>query len=307
MEIKKMVEASLLCALFIVCSIFAISTGLLYGVYIDIIVPIFIAIIFLRCDFKFSVLSIITCLLIVGLIMGNIGSAICMSQSMIIGILCGILINKNTKFFDDLFYLSIISGFIMIMIDISFSTLIGFSFIKDCKDIINSINVNFIFKEIGYYILVASLPLGTVIMTYFASLFLGDRLNSLGEFGKRKFYILKNFRKLSNYIFCSQYTIYFGLIYIFLMQIKNILGINLKYIYLITITETIKYIIYYFLIRDAYAYLRIFIYNKTKSMLLVNLVGIMTLLALVLKFKASFWIVSIFSFFYIPKKLNKLN
>ncbi|GAA0698901.1 DUF2232 domain-containing protein [Paraclostridium ghonii] len=307
MEIRKMTEAAIMSALFIVCSIFAITTGLLYGLYIQIIVPIFIAIIYLRCDLKFTTLAIITCLIIIGLVIGNIGSAICMSQSMIIGIMCGYVITKKTKILDDLFYLSVISCFIMVLIDIWFSKLIGFSFIKDYKYMVEPWHISDGFKEVMLYIFIATLPLGTVIITYFASLFIGDRIKSLKEEGKRKLYILKNMRQYANYIYCSKSTIYIGLGYLFIIQLKDILGIDIKLIYLLTVTETVKYIVYYFLIRDAYSYLRLYTYQKTKSKIALNTMGMIFLASLIIKFNISFWVISLIAFFYAPMKLKAIQ
>lgn len=307
MEIRKMTEAAIMSALFIVCSIFAITTGLLYGLYIQIIVPIFIAIIYLRCDLKFTALAIITCLIIIGLVIGNIGSAICMSQSMIIGIMCGYVITKKTKMLDDLFYLSVISCFIMVLIDIWFSKLIGFSFIKDYKYMVEPWHISDGFKEVIFYIFIATLPLGTVIITYFASLFIGDRIKSLKEEGKRKLYILKNMRQYANYIYCSKSTIYIGLGYLLIIQLKDILDIDIKLIYLLTVTETVKYIVYYFLIRDAYAYLRLYTYQKTKSIMALNIMGMVFLASLIIKFNISFWVISIIVFFYAPMKLKAIQ
>ena len=306
MEVRKLTEAAIMSALFIVCSVLAITTGLLYTLYIDMIVPIFIAIIYLRCDFKFTTLAMITCLVIVGLVIGDIGSAICMSQSMIIGIVCGYVINKKTKTLDDVFYMSIFACFIMVMIDILFSKLIGFSFIKDNKEMMNVLPISENAKETMVYILIATLPLGTIILTYFGSLFIGDRINCLNEEAKQKFYILKNMRKYANYIYCSKSTIYIGLVYLLILQVKDLIGYNISQIYLLTVTETIKYIVYYFLIRDAYAYLRIYTYQRTKSILAINLMGMAFLGSLVLKFNISFWIISIIAFFYAPMKLKSL-
>lgn len=306
MEIRKMTEAAVMSALFIVCSIFAISTGLLYTLYIDIIVPIFIAIIYLRCDFKFTILAMITCLVIIGLVIGDIGSAIFMSQSMLIGIMTGYIITKKSKILDDMFYLSIAACFIMVLIDVFLANLTGFSFMKDYKEMLRAVPISENAKEVMFYILIATLPLGTIIMTYFGSLFIGSRLKCLKEEGNEKFYILKNIRKYANYIHCSKYSIYGGLAYLFLLQIKNLIGYNINQVYLLTVTETIKYIIYYFLLRDAYAFLRIYTYQKTKSIKALNCMGMAFLGSLVLKFDISFWIISIISFIYIPKKLSLL-
>ncbi|MCQ4697833.1 YybS family protein [Paeniclostridium sordellii] len=306
MEIRKMTEAAIMSALFVVYSIFAISTGFLYALYIDMIVPIFIAIIYLRCDFKFSALAMLICLVIIGLIMGDIASAICMTQSMIIGIMCGFIINKKTKMLDDLFYLSIISCFIMVLVDVLFSNLIGFSIMKDYQEILAKVPLSESVKSSLVYILIATLPLGTIIMTYFGSLFIGSRIKCLKEVASQKFYILKNIRKYANYIFCSKFTVYIGLLYLLIIQIKDLAGVDITHVYLLTVTETIKYIIYYFLIRDAYAYIRLYTYQRTKSIKALNIVGMAFLGSLVLKFNISFWIISIISFFYVPRKLQTI-
>ena len=64
---------------------------------------------------------------------------------------------------------------------------------------------------------------------------------------------------------------------------------------------------YYFIIRDAYAYMRIYTYKKTKSILILNLLGIGFIGALVLDFNIGFWVIAILSFIYIPKKLIKIS
>lgn len=306
MKTKKLTEASVMSALFIVCSIFAVTTGLFYSLYLDLIVPIFIAIICLRCDVKYTILSIITCLFIVALVMGKIGSAIWMSQSMIIGLICGFIIPKKSKILDDILCVSICSCFIMVLIDIYCSNIVGFSFIKDTKDMMKPLNLNNNYEEIIFYIMVAVLPLGTSIMTYIGSLFIGDRLKVLKGNAKNKIYIVKNIRQYGSHIYCSMKLVYIGLAYLFIMQTKNILNINIGQPYILTISECIKYIMYYFIIRDAYAYMRIYTYSKTKSIIILNLLGVLFIGGLVVNFTISFWIICILSFIYIPRKLNAL-
>lgn len=304
METKKLTEAAVMSALFVVCSVFAVTTGFLYSLYLDIIVPIFIAIIYLRCDMKYTILAMITCLVIIGLVIGNIGSAIWMSQSMLIGFMCGFIIPKKTKMLDDVLCLSIFACFIMVLIDIYCSKLIGFSFIKDTKEMMKPLNLGESAENIIFYIMIAVLPLGTIIMTYIGSLFISDRLKCLKDNGKSKINIIKNIRKYGSYIFCSTKLIYISLVYLLIMQIKDLMGVSINQAYLLTITESIKYIMYYFIIRDAYAYIRIYTYQRTKSILMLNLMGLAFLGALILKFSISFWIISIIAFMYIPKKLR---
>lgn len=303
-ETRKLTEAAIMSGLFVVCSIFAITTGLLYSLYLDLIVPIFIAIIYLRCDRKYTILAMITCLVIIGLVIGDIGSAIWMSQSMLIGLMCGFIIPKKSKMLDDILCMSIFACFIMILIDIYCSKLIGFSFIKDTKEMMKPLNLNKSTEDILFYIMVAVLPLGTTIMTYIGSLFIADRLKCLKGNGKDKIYIIKNIRSYGSYIYCSMNLIYICLFYLLLIQIKDILNIDINQAYIKTITECIKYIMYYFVIRDAYAYIRIYTYQKTRSILLLNIVGLLFIGSLIFNFNISFWIISIVAFIYIPRNLK---
>lgn len=134
---KKLTEAALLSSLFIVVTIIAVSTGFGYAIYLDFIVPVFFCIICLKCDLKYTILSGITSLLIISLVLGNLGTAIWASQSVLLGIMCGYLINKPTMVMDDLVYGSVFGVIVMVFIDIYASTLIGYSFMKNFKDIAN--------------------------------------------------------------------------------------------------------------------------------------------------------------------------
>ena len=104
---KKMTEAALLTSLFIVTTIVSVSTGFGYAVYLDFAVPIFFCIICLKCDFKYTVLSSISSLLIVSLVLGNIGTSIWMIQSIIIGLICSVAIFRKSTLMDDLLWCSI--------------------------------------------------------------------------------------------------------------------------------------------------------------------------------------------------------
>ena len=94
----------MLSALFVVSSMVAIYTGIAYTLYLDMIVPLFICLIFMRLDFKYTLLSSITSLLIVTLAVGDVASAIWMSQGIIMGLICGYFIRRKGTIFDDLFF-----------------------------------------------------------------------------------------------------------------------------------------------------------------------------------------------------------
>ena len=82
-----------------------------------------------------------------------------------IGFMCGYMIPKKSKILDDILCLSIFSCFIMVLIDIYCSKLIGFSFIKDTRDMMKPLNLNKYYSDIIFYIMIEVLPLGTTIMT----------------------------------------------------------------------------------------------------------------------------------------------
>ena len=131
MKTKKLTEAAMLSALFVVSSMVAIYTGIAYTLYLDMIVPLFICLIFMRLDFKYTLLSSITSLLIVTLAVGDVASAIWMSQGIIMGLICGYFIRIKGKIFDDLFYSAILGTFVMVLIDIYFSKLTGYCFMNE--------------------------------------------------------------------------------------------------------------------------------------------------------------------------------
>ena len=163
MNARKLTEAAMLSALFVVTSMMAIYTGIAYTLYLDMIVPLFICLTYMRLGSKYTLLSSITSLLIVTLAVGDIASAIWMSQGIIMGLICGYFIIRKGTIFDDFFYSAICGCFIMVLIDIYFSKLTGYSFIKDFdsyKVVFPTVDEKQM--EILFSILVASLPIRTI-------------------------------------------------------------------------------------------------------------------------------------------------
>ena len=194
-DIKKMTEAALMSALFVVGTIFFVSTGLGYTFYLDFIVPIFFVVICLKCDFKYSILAGVTSLVITGLVLGNIGTAIWASQSVILGIICGMLLQNDTTIMDDLVYGSILSVLLMVFVDIYASKLIGYSFMQEFKGYIKFLNNNEV-ANIMYYLLIAMFPFGMMFSVYYLGLIFSNKLKILKNNSKRKYNIIKNFRTL---------------------------------------------------------------------------------------------------------------
>lgn len=276
---KKLTEAALLTSLFIVITIVALGTGIGYAIYLDFAVPVFFCIICLKCDFKYTVLSSISSLLIVSLVLGNIGTAIWMSQSIILGILCGVLLSKSTTIIDDFVCGSIAGVVLMVFIDIYASALIGYSFMEEFQGYANMLNSK---KHIDlvYYIFIALLPMGTIFSVYFLSLLLGKKLNILKDNSRNKLYMMKNFKACGRYICCSKKVFYSCAIYIGLIEYLNLIGINIGQTYIKTILISSEYVCLYFVIRDALILIQNYIllkYNKGLYLRIFSLVAIFSL------------------------------
>lgn len=94
---KKLTEAALILDLIIIISIFAIYTPVLSSLYIDLIVPAFISIIYLRTNAKCTILSIIASIFIILVVIGQMSIIISLIQSMMIGFMCGFVISKKIQ------------------------------------------------------------------------------------------------------------------------------------------------------------------------------------------------------------------
>lgn len=293
-DIKKMTEAALMSALFVVGTIFFVSTGLGYTFYLDFIVPIFFVVICLKCDFKYSILAGVTSLVIVGLVLGNIGTAIWASQSVILGIICGMLLQNDTTIMDDLVYGSILSVLLMVFVDIYASKLIGYSFMQEFKGYIKFLNNNEV-ANIMYYLLIAMFPFGMMFSVYYLGLIFSNKLKILKNNSKRKYNIIKNFRTYSRFIGCSKKVFYGCSIYLLIFQIFKFINIEINNTYLITISTCVGYLCAYFVVRDGYNVIQNYILSKYQKVSYARYMSLGTILILLLAFKVAIILIILFN------------
>ncbi len=287
---KEMTEAAMLSALFVVMSIIAIGTGIGYSLYLDILVPIIISLIYLKCGFKYAALSAITSLLIIILGIGDIGAGIWMSQSMLLGFICSIFIERDGQILDDIVYCSIFACILMIFIDIYFSKLIGYSFIKEFEGYTKMWISKYINPQVILYIFITCVPVGTVVIAYLGTLVLGNRLKLLNEYGNEKFMMIRNYRKISYYMCCSKNIIIIGIIYLAFLEVLEILNYDIKIVYLKAIVTSVKYILLYVTIKDANSFIGKYVYMKTKSKSVFRIVNLVLLILLVTNFRVVSWV-----------------
>ena len=283
----------MLSALFVVSSMIAIYTGIAYTLYLDMVVPLFVCLIYMRLDLRHTLLSSITSLLIVTFAIGDVASAIWMSQGILMGLICGYFIRKKETIFDDLFYSAILGTFIMVLIDIYFSKLTGYSFMKEFDSYRDLFSLGSEYMAMAFNIFVAMMPMSTILIVYVGALLIGKKLMILNENCTEKYMIIKNFKRYGSYICCSKKTYYFGIIYLILTELINLTGFEFKFVYFKTVIMAIRVIVIYFVLKDSFTFVIRGIFSKIKSNGMAQLIWLGTLYMLLIDFKSTFIILVI--------------
>ena len=275
----------MLSALFVVSSMIAIYTGIAYTLYLDMVVPLFVCLIYMRLDLRHTLLSSITSLLIVTFAIGDVASAIWMSQGILMGLICGYFIRKKETIFDDLFYSAILGTFIMVLIDIYFSKLTGYSFMKEFDSYRDLFPLGSEYMAMVFNIFVAMMPMSTILIVYVGALLIGKKLMILNENCTEKYMIIKNFKRYGSYICCSKKTYYFGIIYL--------TGFEFKFVYFKTVIMAIRVIVIYFVLKDSFTFVIRGIFSKIKSNGMAQLIWLGAIYMLLIDFKSTFIILVI--------------
>ncbi|WP_301953795.1 DUF2232 domain-containing protein [uncultured Clostridium sp.] len=293
MNTKKLTESAMLSALFVVSSMIAIYTGIAYTLYLDMVVPLFVCLIYMRLDLRHTLLSSITSLLIVTFAIGDVASAIWMSQGILMGLICGYFIRKKETIFDDLFYSAILGTFIMVLIDIYFSKLTGYSFMKEFDSYRDLFPLGSEYMAMAFNIFVAMMPMSTILIVYVGALLIGKKLMILNENCTEKYMIIKNFKRYGSYICCSKKTYYFGIIYLILTELINLIGFEFKFVYFKTVIMAIRVIVIYFVLKDSFTFVIRGIFSKIKSNGMAQLIWLGAIYMLLIDFKSTFIILVI--------------
>lgn len=288
MNTKKLTESAMLSALFVVSSMIAIYTGIAYTLYLDMVVPLFVCLIYMRLDLRHTLLSSITSLLIVTFAIGDVASAVWMSQGILMGLICGYFIRKKETIFDDLFYSAILGTFIMVLIDIYFSKLTGYSFMKEFDSYRDLFPLGSEYMAMAFNIFVAMMPMSTILIVYVGALLIGKKLMILNENCTEKYMIIKNFKRYGSYICCSKKTYYFGIIYLILTELINLTGFEFKFVYFKTVIMAIRVIVIYFVLKDSFTFVIRGIFSKIKSNGMVQLIWLGAIYMLLIDFKSTF-------------------
>ncbi|MDD6795949.1 MAG: DUF2232 domain-containing protein [Clostridiaceae bacterium] len=283
MNVKKLSEAAMISALVVIISVIAIGTGIGYTLYLDIIVPIIFCLVLLKCDLKYTLMSAITAIIIIITAVGNVPTGVYMIQSLILGIACGLFINKKSSIMDDLYFTSIVAAFVMILIDVYLSGFLGYSFMAEYKnslEMFQELGLTSIQKEVIYYLSIATLPLGTMMITYIGGIILGKRFKLLDKEGKKKYFVIKNFRKYLPVVTLSKKTMYFGISYIIGANIFYYFIPEINNVYIETVLRSVLYISLFFIVKECFMSVNKFVFAITKSrqMFFLSEIGILYLM-----------------------------
>lgn len=314
MNTKNITYSAVFSAIFVLLSIIAISTGIAYSLFLDIIVPIYVCIVFLKLDRKYAVFMSITSLMIVFFILGNVVAAIWMAQGMIIGFICTLFISRDSCIFDDLLFSSILATFVIIFVDIYFSALTGYSLIKDSEELLKTVVKTLstynplmvlpdYYSSLVIYLSIATIPVGTVMVVYLGSMTLGNKLMILDKNTKRKFNIIKQFKKYGSLLCCSKEAYRFSIVYVVIVELIKVFNIEITIDYLRVVIMSMEVIFFYFIVKDSLSFVMKYIIIRNKSMALYKILLIFSVFFLLINFKITVLMLIILSWI-INKKIN---
>ena len=206
----------MLSALQIVLGLILISTGIGYVFYVQMLLPITMVLIYLRCGAKVSVLAGMNTLLILAFVFGNIALAIYAIQALGFGFLTGYVLGKRQTILDDLMIESLIGCVFLLVLDLFTAQLLGHSLLDydGIDEIVLEIwpDAHQMTIQVFYYLNIAAVPVGSVLISYIGSLVLGARLFLLRGRVKKKYYFIKHFKLLSPFAYHGQKYIRYAIL-----------------------------------------------------------------------------------------------
>lgn len=194
-----MTEGALMSALQLTIGMALIASGIGYGFYVQIALPITMALIVLKCGIKIGTLAGMNTLIILGMSFGNIGLAIYGIQALGFGLLIGVLLQSSWQIKDDLLIASLAGCLFLLVLDGLTAHLVGVSLLDHdgAEQMVlqwwPQIDPKVI--ETAYYLSIASVPVSSVLITYIGSLILGSRLGYLKGKVFQKYIFIKDYKR----------------------------------------------------------------------------------------------------------------
>lgn len=166
------------------------------------------------------------------MVVGDLAGALFMSQSFLLGIVCAYFMNKDSILMEDIFFSSIFSTILIMVIDIYTKALSGASIITEFQEMITW----FPYKQyanFAFYCLIAFYCSGICFSIYYLSLFLGKKLKILTPNAEKKYYIFRNLKLFNRFLYFKRTTFYSCCLYICIYRnVESFLISEIKFIYL---------------------------------------------------------------------------
>ena len=240
------------------------------------------------------------------IVVGDLTGALFMSQSFLLGIVCAYFMDKDSILMEDIFFSSIFSTILIMVIDIYTKALSGTSIITEFQEMI----AWFPYKEyvnIVFYCLIAFYCSGMCFSIYYLSLFLGKKLKLLTPNAQKKYYIFRNLKLFNRFLCFKRNTFYSCCLYIVFIDMLNLFNFDIKFIYLRIILISVQYIAYYYVIRDSLIIIKDFIITHTKKVLYLRLFMWICLVLFLIDFRISVYIFAIISCFIDMKNNMRIH
>lgn len=251
MDTRKITEGALMSALQLALGFILIASGIGYGFYVDLLLPVTMALIQLKCGTRVGILAGLNTCLILAVGFGNIGLAIYAIQALGFGLLTGGILNRKQSVQDDLVMESLCGCLFLLGLDFLTARVVGVSLLDydGIDEIIQSFwpQASTGMIEVIYYASIASVPVASVLMTYIGSLILGRRLGYLKGTPYEKYYFITHYKELVPFAYHRLKTVYYG---VFTLIVEWILWPRVTWPYLRAFIASSGIILLYFVLTD---------------------------------------------------------
>ena len=289
-----MVTGALLSALQIVLGLTCMATGVGYGLYLQILAPILMTLMHLKCGLKMGLLAACNTIGITFICLGNGVAAIYLVQALCFGVICGEMLQKESSLMEDLLVASLLACCMLLILDHLTASLIGTSLLDEDNSLFVSLFTGNM-AEAWFYMTIAAVPIATVLFTYIGSLILGKRLGLLNQKAYQKYKMLRFYPYLARYMYYSKKESYLGAVGILG---SFLLGQWVKWPYLKAWLMTSCIVLLYFVLQDALKLVGEGTYQWLgKKLIVVQLVQLLFFIGFVVQFKWAVCSLLLVSFF----------
>lgn len=214
-ETKKITEGGILSAIQIILGLILIPTGIGYSFYIEILLPITMTLIVLRCDLKIGALAGINTIGVIMLCFGNALIGIYGLQALGFGWLTGMILNKKWSIATDLLVECLVGCLFLLVLDGLTAKLVGVSLLDDEVTALvfeMAPNIDRGMIQVIYYLSIAAVPVALALISYIGSLLVGYRIGILQKTPKEKYWIIRYYKRTLPYVYQNKKVVRYLLV-----------------------------------------------------------------------------------------------